>query len=169
MKTYKINGYEVFIEISRYSFNNSLALCLKTTSGENYAVLSVNIDESNNIDENQCFIDVNNCPWATQFIRENNLAEFTGTSGESGFCIYPLYDFSKFLDEYFKELYTEIKMPGNPRYYKIYQVGFGSYNFEITRADTHITLTANTEQMNKLQDTLNVYMYQDLSEEDEDE
>lgn len=165
MKTYKVNGTEVIIEVSRYSNNNSLAICVSTVKGEPYAVLSVNIDESDYIEPNQCFIDTNNCSWAETFLKENNIGKKTDKIGESGFCEYPLYDFSEFIRDYFKGLYDEIRMPGNPRFCRIYQVGFRTYNIEITRADTHINLTATKEQMDELQDWLNGYNYIDDTEE----
>ena len=40
------------------------------------------------------YVDINNCPWATKFIKDNELGEFTGKYGKSGFCVYPLYKFN---------------------------------------------------------------------------
>ena len=59
---------------------------------EPYADLTVNI---NGVCPDYCgYVDINNMPELEQLIEENELGEFTGIMGQSGFCNYPLYLFS---------------------------------------------------------------------------
>ena len=37
------------------------------------------------------YIDTNNCPWAENFLVDNDFGLPTGEYKVSGFCIYPLY------------------------------------------------------------------------------
>ena len=56
-------------------------------------------------DENEAFIDANNC--APEIIRElekAGLIKNTGITRQSGFCIYPLYEFTK---EFFEGMVEE--------------------------------------------------------------
>ena len=59
-----------------------------------FSRISVHIQMSPYIPRNMAYIDTNNCPWAEEFLKDNNLAEDTGTTGLSGFCEYPLYKFN---------------------------------------------------------------------------
>lgn len=64
---------------------------------EPYAALTTNLGFA---DERMAFIDTNNCPWATEFLESNGLAKDTGLVGASGYCVYPLYEFT---DKFFAE------------------------------------------------------------------
>ncbi|MEG1565378.1 MAG: DUF4313 domain-containing protein [Bacilli bacterium] len=92
--TYEVRGYEVTIGRTKYTYNNSLAVSLETTSLEPFAVITVCIDISDTCKKDCAFVDVNNCPWAEKFLTENKLAEPTGRIGYSGFCSYPEYKFN---------------------------------------------------------------------------
>ena len=94
---YNLKGYRVRVEFTKYSYNNALAVKLMTENDEPYAVVSVNLLESDCIPKTMAFIDINNCKWAEKFLTENEIATPTGEFGESGFCTYPLYDFSKYI------------------------------------------------------------------------
>lgn len=51
------------------------------------------------------FIDTNNSPWAEELVMELGIALPTGSSGISGFCVYPLYEFDENkVNEYVKEM-----------------------------------------------------------------
>lgn len=64
---------------------------------EPWATLTVNLGTG---DERHAFVDTNNCPWATEFLESNGLAHPTGIEMPSGYCTYPLYEFtSKFFAE----------------------------------------------------------------------
>ena len=64
---------------------------------EEYATLTVNLGCGG---EKYAFLDTNNCPWADTFLTDNGLANPTGIEKRSGYCTYPLYEFTeKFFDE----------------------------------------------------------------------
>lgn len=95
MTTYKVNNTEVVAERSTYTYGNKLAVILTTVNGEPYATITVNLPDSYRLEDKNCaFVDTNNCPWAERFICENDLGEFTGWYGFSGFCSYPMYRFN---------------------------------------------------------------------------
>ena len=106
MKTKIYNKeYDVVAVRDTYADNNNLAIMLyEKGTGESFAVLTVNLDDKLPIEYG--FVDVNNCPWAEDFIKENKLGEHTKQFGYSGFCLYPLYKFN--LSKI--PLYAEYKM-----------------------------------------------------------
>lgn len=82
---------EVFIEVSSYANNGTLAIQLWCEDGP-FATLTVNIMDKHR--EGCQYVDTNNCPWAEKFIHDYNLGEPTGNYGMSGFCLYPEYKFN---------------------------------------------------------------------------
>ena len=44
---------------------------------------------------NSAPVDVNNCPWAEEFIKKYKLGSKTETLVHSGFCTYPVYQFDE--------------------------------------------------------------------------
>lgn len=98
MKTYKVETdfgtYEVELGVSEYLNNGSLAIELIDAEERGpFAILTVNIEEKG-ADKETAYVDINDCPWAQKFIEDNELGEFTGKYGRSGFCVYPLYKFN---------------------------------------------------------------------------
>lgn len=91
--TYEVRGYEVTIGRTKYTYNNSLAVSLETTSLEPFAVITVCIDISDTCKKDCAFVDTNNCSWVEEFLTDNKLATLTYKIGQSGFCIYPEYEF----------------------------------------------------------------------------
>ena len=95
-KTYKVKlygeEYEIWLRKSAYASNNSLAVQADCDEGP-FATLTVNL---NNFlqGEDYAYVDTNNCPWAEEFLQENNLADPVGVYGQSGWCTYPLYHFN---------------------------------------------------------------------------
>lgn len=57
-----------------------------------YANLTVNLNCR--LNDGCAYVDVNNCPWAREFIEKYNLGVYTGKVCHSGFCVYPLYKFN---------------------------------------------------------------------------
>ena len=53
--------------------------------------LTVNLCDPRQAGKGMAFIDINNCPWAEEWLKKNNLAEPAGYSRQSGFVTYPLY------------------------------------------------------------------------------
>lgn len=86
-----VGQIEVGVDITKT--NMGLRIQLWDDCGP-YATLSV-LPECGceHLKENMAFIDVNNCSWAEQFLITNGLAKPVGIFGESGYCLYPLYEF----------------------------------------------------------------------------
>lgn len=85
----------VEIEINSYGNNKRIYIGLNSEYDgvmEPYGDLTVNIDAP--CPDYSGYLDTNNNPDLERFVVENNLGEFTGFSGQSGFCSYPLYSFN---------------------------------------------------------------------------
>lgn len=80
------------LEINHYAADNSLAIELWDDEGP-VATLTTCLCNPT-LNENEAYVDTNNCPWALNFISENNLGEDTGFARSSGYCIYPLVAFN---------------------------------------------------------------------------
>lgn len=100
MKTYKAiidnESIELIPILHRYT-NNILAIELLTMKKESYAVITVNLPDVllfMDMPDNYSFVDVNNCPWAEDFIMEHELGIPTGEVLRSGYVVYPLYEFN---------------------------------------------------------------------------
>ena len=93
----------VTLRVTHYTNNHSLAIQVITAAApwKMVGVITVNIMMSGYIPKDMAYIDTNNCPWAEEFLKENGLAEDTGTTGISGFCEYPLYKI--FLEKMYEE------------------------------------------------------------------
>lgn len=88
-------NYHVNLYRSAYTDNDTLAVMLITEEGEPFATITVNLDASDSITDPACaFIDTNNCPWAEEFLKKNEIGTPTGIYGRSGWCSYPLYRFN---------------------------------------------------------------------------
>lgn len=84
--------YKVHIKKGFYTSNGNLAIqLLEIYTDISFATLTVNLEEK--LPHDLAYLDTNNCPWAVDFVRDNNLGQFTGIYGQSGFCRYPLYRF----------------------------------------------------------------------------
>ena len=101
-KLYTVNTYyetyeNVFIVLDKYRFDNSLAISLMSNTLGPIARITVCLQDGLGLpyflDEDEAFVDTNNCPWAEQFIIENRLGKPTGRKAGSGFCLYPSYKF----------------------------------------------------------------------------
>jgi len=98
----------VTVKFTKYQSNNRLAVQLVTAKApwSEFATITVNLPTvpeellkmwfgTNMSDLNTlAFVDTNNCPWAEEFLKDNNIAEDTRISMPSGFCNYPLYKFN---------------------------------------------------------------------------
>lgn len=87
---------EVQIERHLYKYGNRLMLGLiGVYDGERepYATLTVNLENEENVDVNEAFVDVNNLTDARGFIERYGLGVPTGRIARSGYCEYPLYRF----------------------------------------------------------------------------
>ena len=85
-------NYQVLIELNKYVNNNCLAIQLKDAQTyEPIAKITVNLNYY--LEDNEAYIDINNYPWAADFIEENKLGENLHEDGVSGYCRYPKYRF----------------------------------------------------------------------------
>ena len=88
--------YPVTLRFTRYILGQTLCVQLRESNAPwgDFAQLSVNL-QSPLQDETRAFLDINNCPWAEEFLRDNQIAHpVEGVSVKSGFCTYPLYEFN---------------------------------------------------------------------------
>lgn len=94
---------DAFCVRGKYTYDNSLYAELYTNYDgywEPWASITVNLGGG---DDKYAFIDTNNFPEACKFLEQNGLAKPTGLEGRSGFCTYPLYEFT---DKFFNESET---------------------------------------------------------------
>lgn len=84
----------VYIEITEYrNPKGRVALQMYDNEGP-YATLSVNLPKEK-CDDGEFFVDVNNCPWAPEFLEKKKIAKPTFDMAFSGFCCYPKYKLRK--------------------------------------------------------------------------
>lgn len=90
-----IGETEVELDIQQYANNGRIAVELisfEDGEPEPFGSLTVNIDAPA---PDYCgYLDTNNLSNAEKFVTENGLGEFTGLTGRSGYCEYPLYLFN---------------------------------------------------------------------------
>lgn len=86
---------EIQLDVQQYANNGRIAVSMITNEEgypELFGCLTVNIDAPA---PDYCgYLDTNNLSNAEKFVTENGLGEFTGLTGRSGFCEYPLYLFN---------------------------------------------------------------------------
>jgi len=90
----KYNGHEVTIERMQY-INGELGIrlwCEGEYGLEPYATLTRYFCP---LPDNMAFIDENNVPGAGKWLEDNGLASNTGLVTQSGYCTYPLYEFTE--------------------------------------------------------------------------
>lgn len=85
--------YKVKPQLNNYVENDNTAVSLIYWDEEFHTYmpfchLSTNIVP---LEPGYCAIDTNNCEFAPDFIKENDLGEPTGQVLRSGFCTYPVY------------------------------------------------------------------------------
>lgn len=87
-ETYK-NCY--FIK-NKYVADNSLYLGIWNDEEGPIADITVCLGGAKK-NESFSYLDMNNCPWAANLVKELEIAKDTGMTQRSGYCIYPLYEF----------------------------------------------------------------------------
>lgn len=86
--------YRVKLTISRYVVNNCLCIRIlhyKRGRWNMYGNITTNLEEG--APDYYGYVDVHNMPTAEKFLIENGIGCFTGVTGRSGYCEYPLYYF----------------------------------------------------------------------------
>jgi hypothetical protein len=104
MKTYELNRwgktYTIEMEKGTYADNGTLAIIMVCVDENGYrepfATLTINIEASDTEADSEtlAFVDTNNLDMSIiAWLGENDIAEFAGIIGYSGFCRYPLMRF----------------------------------------------------------------------------
>jgi len=83
---------------SRYRNNESLYLGMVDKDGEYYGDLTVNLPNSGTLPSDCAFLDTNNVEDAVGLMVRNGLGRPTGQMARSGFCVYPVFQFTKLWD-----------------------------------------------------------------------
>lgn len=82
---------DVYLQVGKYQADNSIAIQVWNRDGP-IATLTVCLCDRS-LGENEAYIDMNNCPWAVDFIEQAGLGKKTGRIGHSGYCTYPVVKF----------------------------------------------------------------------------
>lgn len=89
----KYGNFKVdFLSTDTYIYDGSPAITAWNYADGPIAHITVCLDDDG-LEANQSYVDTNNCPWAPEWITENNLGKDTGKQRRSGYCTYPLYEF----------------------------------------------------------------------------
>lgn len=98
--------FPVKLEINSYLNNQNLYIGLTDVSEmgpEPYGDITVNLEK---VLAYCGYVDINNMPELEEFIKDNDLGEFTGLTKRSGFCEYPLYMHTTGLSRLYGSSYT---------------------------------------------------------------
>lgn len=99
MRIYDYNGSKVYVKLSAYNFDGSVAIQLyDAVDDAPYATLTVCLQDDLGLPyfcagKSANFVDVNNNPGAEEFIAKYGLGKPAGRTARSGWCEYPLYEF----------------------------------------------------------------------------
>lgn len=97
MKTYTLHtdycSYDDLVINVTEDYNGNLTITLDSLSEGPFATLTTNLDESSDLPKDCAFVDIDNCPWAQDFIESNDLGKPTGDIEISGWCMYLAYKF----------------------------------------------------------------------------
>lgn len=85
----KINNTRCQIRQGKYSNDRISLSAIEAATGEPYATLTVNLPQYN-IDNNQTFIDINNCPTAIKDLMDADVISPPLGYAQSGFVQYPI-------------------------------------------------------------------------------
>lgn len=83
----------VFLQVGKYRADDSIAIMAENRKDGPIATITVCLCDKG-LEENESYVDTNNCPWALDFIKENKLGEPTGKWRQSGYCTYPAVKFN---------------------------------------------------------------------------
>lgn len=83
----------VFLQVGKYRTDDSIAIMAENQQEGAIATITVCLCDRS-LEENEAYVDTNNCPWALNFIESNKLGKQTGRTRRSGFCTYPAVKFN---------------------------------------------------------------------------
>lgn len=94
MNTFKFHNAEVSLNFTTYRSNGTLAVEMNTIpDDEPYGTITVNLSSPFQGDTH-AFVDENNLPGISAWLKRHKIAKPTGIIQRSGFCIYELYEFN---------------------------------------------------------------------------
>lgn len=82
------------LRLGRYMSDGSLAVEIYNRQDGEIARLTTCLCDPT-LPEDMAYVDTNNCPWAVAFLEENGLAEKTGRTKRSEYCVYPAMRFNR--------------------------------------------------------------------------
>jgi hypothetical protein len=82
----------IYLQVGKYQEDGSIAIQAWNRKDGPIATLTVCIPD-NQLEENEAYVDTNNCPWVMEFLENYGLAKATGKTARSGYCIYPAVSF----------------------------------------------------------------------------
>lgn len=80
-----------YLMINRYVADDSIYIELMNDECGPIATLTTCLNDWS-INENETYLDTNNCPWVEKLIKKYHLGKPTGHKRRSGWCEYPLYE-----------------------------------------------------------------------------
>lgn len=93
-ETFNYNGVDVRFETLKYEGGDlAVQMLAKYDYWEPYAVITKNFDAD--LAPNAAFLDVNNVKNIDKWLIENGLAKETPWATQSGYCVYPLVEFTE--------------------------------------------------------------------------
>lgn len=94
-KIYDFRGGKVCLRRESYRTNGTLAVIMdEVESGDEYAVMTVNLCSPMQDDSRLAFVDTNNIEGIDKWLVGLGLATHAGVHAASGFCTYPLMSFN---------------------------------------------------------------------------
>ena len=82
------------LRIGQYQMDDSIAVEIFSRRKGPVARITVCLCDPT-LEENEAYVDTNNCPWVVDFLKSKRLAKPTGRKRRSGYCIYPSMKFDR--------------------------------------------------------------------------
>ena len=93
-----VTGYATYenchLVLNTYKLDDSLCIDIVNDEDGQIARITKCFPDGTNMN-GKAFVDINNCPWAEDFIKEYMIGKPLGISMISGWCEYPMYQFIK--------------------------------------------------------------------------
>lgn len=94
VKTNYATYTDCIVRVGKYQMDDSIAVEIFSIRKGPVARITVCLCDPT-LEENEAYVDTNNCPWVVDFLEAKGLAKPTGRKGCSGYCIYPVMKFDR--------------------------------------------------------------------------
>ena len=88
-----VTGYGTYdnIFLRSYYYITDYRLCIKAFNHEDgeIATLTKCLCD-HDLEDNETYLDTNNCPWVVDFIEQYKIGSLTGEQRKTGYCTYPV-------------------------------------------------------------------------------